>query len=432
MKNKTKIILELGFIFISMFILNMITPLIMDDFNYTYGLDGRINSIKDIANYQKWFYFNWGGRNIAHFIAQFFLMNNKILFNILNAGVYTFMIFLIYSIIKGTKKDQPSYLILIHLLLWFLTPAFGQSFIWLTGSCNYLWTTTIVLLFIKLFISISESQQRYNVFQIVLFGILGVLAGWTNENSGASLVFMLSTYIIFTKIIDKRKIKKIQLSGLIGVVLGFIIMIVAPGNFVRGSGLEENTFFLIKWIERAVEITQTAGHFLFILITIAIILFTIHLYKKQKINYKVWIFVIGVIIATYSMIVSPTFPERSWTIVVVYMTIICGFLLYNLNIEERLKKNIIIDSIVILCFLFINSYLLTLKDSYHFYNTWQDRIETINEGKKKNIEHYEFSPVYTTRKQSASYGLGDLYPNKKDSNNMTYARYFGIKSIKAK
>ena len=100
MKDKIKMILIIIFIYLSMLILNIVTPLIMDDYNYTFGLEGRINSIIDIINYQQWFYFNWGGRNIAHFIAQFFLMNDKIFFNIVNPAIYTLMIYLIYNLIK--------------------------------------------------------------------------------------------------------------------------------------------------------------------------------------------------------------------------------------------------------------------------------------------------------------------------------------------
>lgn len=432
MKDKIKTMLIIGFIYLSMLILNMVTPLIMDDYNYTFGLDGRINSILDIINYQQWFYFNWGGRNVAHFIAQFFLMNDKILFNIINPAIYTLMVYLIYNLIKENKKGDSLYLLLIHLALWFFTPSFGQSFIWLTGSSNYLWTTTIILIFLNIFVYLTKSTKKYNFIQILLFGLLGILAGWTNENSGASLVFILLIYIIIEKVIEKVKIHKIQWVGMLGTIIGFIIMIIAPGNYVRSSGFKDNSFFLIKWIKRALSITQDIEQYFIIMIGIVIIVLSIYIYKKQKINKKVWIFLIGAIVSAYSMIASPTFPERSWTIFVVYMIIICGTLLYNIRINKMLKKIIIIDSIIILGVLFTNSYILTFKDSYHFYQIWQERKEKIESGKKKEIYNYEFEPIYTTQRQSASYGLGDLYPEEKNPINETYARYFGVKSIKSK
>lgn len=419
-------------IFLSMLILNFITPLIMDDFNYTFGTSGRLENLKDIFNFQIWYYFNWGGRNVAHTLAQIFLMNNKIIFNILNPAVYTLLVYLIYRIIKGKNKDKPLYLILIHFYLWFFTPVFGQAFIWLTGACNYLWTTTLVMIFLNLFLYYDDKENKYNIFKCFLFGILGILAGWTNENTGAGLVFMLIGYIIIKKWIEKKKLKKIEWFGIIGTILGFIIMIIAPGNFIRSSGFIDDRFFLIKWIERAISITQTAENYLIIPIIFLIIILSLYIYKKQKINKFIYLFIIGIIISIYSMVASPTFPERSWTIVIVYMAVITGMILYDLNINKKLKSIIIIDIVIITSFIFINSYILAFKDSYKFYNIWQERITTIEKGKKKGIQKYEFEPYFTTRKQSASFALGDIYPDKNDINNQYYARYFGVKYIKAK
>ena len=432
MKDRVKTIVIVCFIYLSMLILNIITPLIMDDYNYAFGLDGRIESIIDIINYQHWFYFNWGGRNVAHFIAQFFLMNDKILFNIINPAIYTLMVYLIYNLIKINKKLNPLFLLLIHLGLWFLTPSFGQSFIWLTGASNYLWTTTIILIFLNIFIYLTNATQKYNLIQIILFGILGVIAGWTNENSGASLVFILLTYIFIKKVIEKDNIKKIQWTGFFGALIGFFIMIIAPGNYVRSSGFQEDSFFLIEWIERALSITQSIEHYFIIIISIIIILLSIYVYKKQKVDKKVLIFIIGAIVSAYSMIVSPTFPERSWTIFTIYMIIICGLLLNNVNINILLKKIVTIDCIIILCILFISSYILTFNDSYQFYQEWKEREAIMEKGKKENIYNYEFESIYTTQKQSASYGLGDLYPERENPINETYARYFGVKTIKSK
>lgn len=432
MKSKTKTLIILSGIFLSMLILNLITPLIMDDFSYAFGTTGRVQNLKDIFDFQIWYYLHWGGRNVAHTLAQFFLMNNKLLFNIMNSAIYTLLIYLIYRIIKGKNEDHPIYPLLIHLYLWFFTPVFGQAFIWLTGSCNYLWTTTIIMIFLNLFLHFNASQKKYNILKCILFGVLGIITGWTNENSGTSLVFILISYIIVKKLIEKEKINSIQWFGILGTIIGFVIMIVAPGNFIRSSGFDDNRFFIIKWIERAISITQTAESYLLIPIIILVIILSCYFYNKQKIRKEIYLFIIGTIIAIYSMVASPTFPERSWTMVIIYMAIISGIILYDLKLKNNLKKIVIIDISIIVSLTFINSYILTFKDSYGFYNTWQERIKTIEEGKKKGIQEYEFETFYTTRKQSASFALGDLYPDKNDSNNQSYARYFGVKYIKAK
>jgi hypothetical protein len=163
-KNQTKIILFI--IFISMLILNFLTPLLADD--YSYGLNlakKRITGIIDIYNYQIWHYFNWGGRTVAHTFAQICLIFSKAIFNIINSLMYTILVYLIYlhgQLNRKEKIEKNAYIILlIHLILWFSIPVFGQSFLWLIGSCNYLWTTVIVLYFLLLFRKDSKENKWF-------------------------------------------------------------------------------------------------------------------------------------------------------------------------------------------------------------------------------------------------------------------------------
>ena len=51
-------------------------------------------------------------------------------------------------------------------------------------------------------------------------------------------------------VIEKRKLNKIHIFAFISSIIGFIIMIIAPGNYERSSMFNDNTFFIIKWIKR--------------------------------------------------------------------------------------------------------------------------------------------------------------------------------------
>ena len=96
--NKTIIILII--IFFLFLILNILTPIIADDFGYALNLDkNHLRGIKDIINFQIVHYSTWGGRSVAHTIAQFFLMLPKWIFNICNSLCFTYLVYLIYSIV---------------------------------------------------------------------------------------------------------------------------------------------------------------------------------------------------------------------------------------------------------------------------------------------------------------------------------------------
>ena len=122
-----------------MLTLNVFTPLIAYDYSYSFGIDGRLKNIIDVIEKQINHYFTWGGRIVAHIIAQSFLLFPKIIFSIANTVIYTLLIYVIYLNAKGENKEhKPGMLLLIHLILWFTLPVFGQTCLWLIGSCNYL------------------------------------------------------------------------------------------------------------------------------------------------------------------------------------------------------------------------------------------------------------------------------------------------------
>ena len=99
-ENKT--CLNLILIFLIILVLNILTPIIADDFGYSLNLDKeRLRGLKDIINFQIVHYNYWGGRSIAHTLVQIFLYLPKGIFNILNSFCFTYLIYLIYKICKN-------------------------------------------------------------------------------------------------------------------------------------------------------------------------------------------------------------------------------------------------------------------------------------------------------------------------------------------
>ena len=105
MKNKGNWILIFS-IFIFMFIFNYLSPISFgDDYVYSFVWTGqsiyeplphnasRVESWQDLFNSQWSHYFTWGGRTVAHVLAQFFLWKGKALFNFANALISVFLVF---------------------------------------------------------------------------------------------------------------------------------------------------------------------------------------------------------------------------------------------------------------------------------------------------------------------------------------------------
>lgn len=426
--KKQQTIIILVSIFLMMLVLNLLTPLLADDYSYALSLeDNRLSSLMDILNYQWWHYFNWGGRTVAHTIAQLFLPFPKIIFSILNPLIYIALVYLIYLHIKGTKEDKPLFLLAIHLALWFLLPVFGQTCLWLVGSCNYLWTTVLILWLLWLY---RKNQKDTSVWKLIGLFVLGILAGWTNENTAAGLLVILFGYIIIQKLIEKKKLTKIQIVGLLGVLIGFAFMILAPGNYIRNAEFKDNTFILIKLIKRAVEITLTAENYLFPIIIAFVVLVSINVYYKKKIEKDVWIFSVGGVATAYAMILSPTFPERSWTGVIIFLIIATLMLAYNLDKINKIYKIVIVDLCIVYSIIYIGQYISAAIDINNLRNTWEYRVKEIEKLEKNDGIMFDRYTTYNTK--NPAYGLSDLNDRNNQWPNTSIADYYGIKSIKAK
>mgnify|MGYP003306778664 FL=1 len=163
-------------------------------------------------------------------------------------------------------------LILIHLGLYFLTPVFGQNCIWLIGSCNYLWTTVIILSFLLMY---REKDKKKDTVVLTLgMFLLGVIAGWTNENTAFGLIVVTALSMFAYK--GKNKLPKYKIGGLVGTITGFVTMILAPGNYVRSEKFVEETSTIVKLLKRTLHATVDIMEFIPVLTILVIVILTIY------------------------------------------------------------------------------------------------------------------------------------------------------------
>ena len=433
MKNKiTKkqiTIVIFSVIFIFMFVLNFLTPLIADDFSYSFGADGRIKNLYDIYNKQVDHYFTWGGRTVAHTIAQIFLLFPKIIFSIANTFAYVLLIYLIYRIARGKSEDKPILVIAINLLLWFVLPVFGQTCLWLIGSCNYLWTTDIILIFILKYIENKPTKRK--ILSMILMFLLGIIAGWTNENTAVGAIFIVVASLFFMKK-SKVKLEKWHISGAVGIVIGFILLIVAPGNYARNELFVDNTSVIVKWIYRAVNYSISFVDILKPLILFTIILVTINIYYKKKIEKNVIVYLIAAVLTVYSMLLSPTFPERAWFGVIIYAIIADMYLLYNVDKLNKVYTYIIADVVLVFLTLYCGQYLNTALGIKELKSTWNSRINYIESEKANNNFNVKVERYVTLDKHNPNYKLEDIAADEGTWPNNDIAKFFGIQEISSK
>ena len=393
--NEKNIILFI--IFISMLSLNYLYPYISDDYTYMYKYDNfeRIKNISDIFFSMKDHYFLWGGRVLAHSLASVFLLLPKNIFNICNSIMYTIFIYLIYLIGRRNNKDNYNYLFIIHLLIWFINISFGEVTLWLTGSCNYLWTSVIILLFLYLF-----HKENKNV---IIFSILGILAGMCNENFSLSIIFVCILFVIF----NKNYRNKNNYIGIIFLIIGYLFLFLAPGNFIRASAGVNNIITITQKILYLIKV--------FSLLIIFILLLSHVLYKKNKLKKDYLIYILGSIICILFLVVAPTFSLRATIGTLIYNLIIIIDILFSFKFD--LNKYIYL----ILGVIYLISYLYTLQDTYNL----NKYINNLNNFKNKDVVINRYK---RTTKRVINLDMFNSYKN--DIINKKIAKYYHLKSIK--
>ena len=365
--NQNKYIV-LTAIFILFWYFNYCFPLIWDDYVYSYIFEAksfqeplpataqRVSCFKDILISQWNHYFFWGGRTVAHFLAQFFLWQGKSIFNIANAICFLFLLLEMQWIIDKGKislEFKAKDIFWLFSLFWIFSAFCINVLTWLTVSCNYLWTLAILLLFVLFYIHfLFTPDESFLINNYVLLFGLGVLAGWTNENTVCFVILALG-YLLFSvkkhqlKVAISEKTFIRLLSGYVGLVLGYILLMFAPGNFMRynvmlSDGIIVTGFPLLKANIKTLGVILTARFLLYCYVLRGFFSLRKFYSKFDIIDKKYfWVSIVFLLLSIgslSSMIFSPEFRWRSSFSSLVFLLVACGMV-------RDLRSSVVIASV---------------------------------------------------------------------------------------
>lgn len=439
---------ENSFVFITIFmcllgaffILNYFTTYIADDFNYmfVFGIDEdvRVHNVKDIFVSQVNHYKINGGRWLAHTLAQTYLMFGKEVFNILHTCFYGLYLILIYKIVRENNRSNAVLILAIAALLWIFTPRWGQCFLWLTGSCNYFYTSLICLLGIWFLKRIYFKETEVTPFFAISVGVTSFLAGGGNE-----LLAVAYCGITITMAVVGRKNKNAWLNYIIVVcaMIGFCIMFFAPGNFNRFYGGESASLFIT--IFKLVKNSVRNIYMIIMNVWPAIINFILSVWISRRLNVSSkrikFSMILGVwaILGLFALTIAEGgFSERS-SFGAVALLIVASLLNYTAISLDRIMKEILECLCIagIACIIFISvQYVQTLIDTQKIYHKYYAREKYIEEMHKEGVRTITYPQIKGTYSHVALYGLEDLrYDYGTSWPNNWIARYYGLDEIYA-
>ena len=462
-KNMNKKAL-LGFagIYLFLYILNYFTPMSFgDDYLYSFIWQGqpmyvplpedavRVSSWHDLFISQWSHYLTWGGRTIAHVFAQFFLWVGKDIFNFFNALISVVLIAEIYWCIhKGeiSLNFEPKAVFWIFFCLWAFSPGFSPIFFWLTGACNYLWTSVILLGFllpyIRKYYCLDEADQKETGLFSFGFFCYGIIAGWTNENTVCWVILVLGIFIFVC-----RKYSKTEAwlySGLAGLLIGYALLIFAPGNYRRMLAEQDGAHWFTTQM-----MTEQFG----ILLTIILFQFFLWYFNlrsliklKQNTSHdlqfkKEIIFSYMLCIMAFAMsaimIFSPRFPPRSGFFGTILLIIASGILL---RIQKEHDIVLLRDNVnqFLSCVGIIFFVMTSVITFHHYYITYGQmqvflvalKNEPPGTGTVLSIPPFRKAGISEERLSGFHLMYYNLSADEHNPSNTAFARYYKIRGIR--
>lgn len=277
-RDRNRVLLILAISFLAVLAFNILTPMMTDD--YSYGAQvASADGILDLIRQEQNQYMTWNGRSVVHFLLRLMLSCPVMVFNVLNSIVFAVLSICMYMQIEHRKKWDVPVMLMIHLGLWMFTVDFSETVLWETGACNYLWGTTIILLFMTLLArkcmkdgeetdGLDRKQRhRKELLPALFFLFFGVIAGWCNENtSGGCLLYLL--FLLWRTRNRRVRTPRYLTTGILGNIIGLFMMVHAPGNANRAQFQEENHSGLFGIVSRFQKATLTIHDYFFVLLVI--------------------------------------------------------------------------------------------------------------------------------------------------------------------
>lgn len=478
--------------FAAMFALSCMTPLVADDFNYSYSWSTgeKIVNLYDlklsIHFHRKWL----NGRYFSHLFAFFFLWKEKIWFNLANGAMASLLTFIISRYV-GLRNGKTKYALLCLVIIFCFMPAWGQVFLWVDGACNYSWALVFTLAFLYPYCAAWLSKPvRLNFITGVLFIPFSFVAGAYLEN-GSLAVIGIALVLMAAMTAKKERFSFWLILAFLSASYGFYFMISAPSESFRGSFSISDAFGRLESI-----IPQLPAYYYIALTTAATIIITVMIILRKN-RKAMFIFIgagVSVTLAAGYILSAPEFAglsvysalcaaitSNAWSLLSV-STIYAMLLI--LSIYHRIDGRVLFISIllalagigsilvflfakyiparafmhyvaflaiasaymvselsgslpvkakkhsaILLCSFFCVCLVLGFADISQIYRVSQSRQQTIDEAKENGIYEVAIPAFESKTKYSAPFQLDDVQEDWEQWPNPTMAEYYGLEKL---
>jgi hypothetical protein len=213
-------------------VMNMLTTFKEDDLAMTL-IEGEWSPVRSLADFFRSHYCHYmtvNGRS-SDIVAELSCwLLGKPVFNVLNTLMFGLLLHMLSLLSTGRRSVMVVAMFLAFVGCFFPVP--GETMLWLSGSCNYMWAITLSLVFVYLL------QRRYQRGQAgwgktILLMLFSIVAGSFNEATTFGFMAGLLLYYL----INRRNLKpnRTVILMLVGYAIGVLIIACSPAAWGRAT-----------------------------------------------------------------------------------------------------------------------------------------------------------------------------------------------------
>lgn len=410
-----------------MLLLNLLTPMICDDYRYAFSFatGERITGMGEIFPSLAAHGHVLNGRYAPHFFVQLFAMLPEICFDVVNTAVFLLLVAGVYRL--GQSGGQAWDVLLlcgVFGALFLLPPVFGQNMLWMAGACNYLWPAAALVWLMKPFVAlISCEEVRLRWPGVAAMAVGGFLFGNSSENLSAAGLLLMGLCLLW-RLYERKRTPLWMWLTIAAALAGWLLLMLAPVDKPTGMGQEG---FMGMLLERFSQVMKLWLQHLGVLTAVWAFLLCIGwdtLSKDRRLPSL--LLAVCALCCHLAMVASEYIPERVLLGPIVLMVCACAVLLPGLRtFLDPLRRGLCLC----LCLLAVLNAGMALPQTYNRQQQAMARNQQMMEAAAAGETDVVTFGVAGRTRYDAYTGLVELTSDVANFANVAYAAYYGVKSV---
>lgn len=422
-----------GGLFALMLVLNVLTPYICDDFTYRLNFLTRepLGSVLEIIPSMYAHSYKMNGRLISHGLVQVFMLLPAILFDLVNAALFTATVWVACRLCSPGQRHNAMLFAAMFALVWLFTPSFGQVALWQVGAINYFWSlSACVAFFAPELIRFRTGRQLLDRrWKQALFGIFAFFFGWYNEIASFVGICMVACLVLLDVWMNRAVFQPSRLLPVLFAGLGYLTMLLMPA---QSANKQSEGFSMEQLMTNFRVCTDMLTRYALPLLWIFAALFLLGLLARlpRKTLVLSGLFALAGVCANYMPIAASYYPERCMCCTIWMLVMAIGFLAAPLSECGPRHFALSLAAFAVLAALTLPSGLSGCQDILSCYRQHAQREATIAAALENGEGDVTANVVIPATPYSGYYGLRDLSTEDPETwPNHSMALYYGLDSI---